>query len=184
MANRSTTFGLTATKIGRLLALSQEIQGEAHSEAKTEAASRTDQEKAQSLTDFLTHVPALTGDTLNALPTLLQQMCRKMPRLEGQSLGTLLFADNTPIGQLEEIKALVKGQVSDTQDETQSTMAGIVYYAAIAAALVHHQEKITAFSYDELEDLLTTFETMTWLPAELTELFKQAQAVCGKQSGQ
>jgi hypothetical protein len=177
MAKRSTTFGLTATKISRLLALSQEPESAAPSR-------KADQEKAQRLTDFLTHVPALTGDTLNALPTLLQQMCRKMPRLEGESFGTRLFADNTPLDQLEEIKSLAKGQVSDIQDEARAETAGIVYYAAIAAALVHHQEKITAFSYDELKDLLARFEAMTWLPAELTELFQQAQAVCSKQSGQ
>ncbi|MCH8194124.1 MAG: hypothetical protein IIA65_08915 [Planctomycetes bacterium] len=136
------------------------------------------------MTDFLTHVPALTGDTLNALPALLQQMCRKMPRLEGESFGTLLCADNTRLDRLEEIKSLAKGQVSDSQDDTRSETAGIVYYAAIAAALVHHQEKITAFSYDELKDLLTSFEAMSWLPAELAELFKQAQTICSKQCGQ
>lgn len=185
MAKRSTTFGLSATKIGRLLELSQEAPTEAHSEAKTEAAPlESDREKAQSLADFLTHVPALTGDTLNALPTLLQQMCKKMPRLEGESFETLLLGDDTALEQLEEIKSLAKGQVSECQDETQSETAGIVYYAAIAAALVHQQEKISAFSYGELKDSLMSFEAMTWLPAELAELFKQAQAICSKQCGQ
>jgi len=184
MAKRSTTFGLGAKNIGRLLALSQEARHEGDGDTDNGDA---DQAKSQRLMDFLADIPALSADTLDALPTVLQQMCEKMPRLEGASIGTLLFGDKRgdipPLEPLKQVKALAKDQVSRSPDEDQAEIAGVVYYAAISAALVHHGEKITDFSYVTLKDLLLGFEAMTWLPDRCTRLFQQAHAVCSKQCG-
>ena len=62
--------------------------------------------------------------------------------------------------------------------EADQATATVVYYAAIASALLFHQRRITEHTYDKLEKAYGDLEQKDWIPSELKELFRKAKAAC------
>jgi len=175
MTKHPTTFGLDPQKLGKLLALSQR-------DSKEQEDVDIDQQKGQIIRDYLSDIQPLTSEVIETLPTLVQQMYKKMPRLEGQSIESLLLSTNTQLNDLELVKNFAKQQVNSAQDEIEYEVTSVVYYAAISAALVYHQQKITSFSYEKLKDLLLTLVGKKWIPTELIHILEQAHKMCKKQA--
>jgi len=79
---------------------------------------------------------------------------------------------------LEKIKQYAKESGTSTNSEDEKDVFLAVYYAAIASALVFHNEKITRHSYKGLERFFSSFTDKGWVLKEIKELFHGAQKHC------
>jgi len=132
------------------------------------------------LRDLLEDIPPLRSDVLQGIPTLLQQLHQALPRLEGKNLGHLLQDPKTPIDELRIAKDYAKQTTKSTQKDVEYEVAGVVYYAAIAAALVHHGIRISQHSFEQLHASFETLDGKVWILPEFRDLFMHAKEVCKK----
>ncbi len=110
----------------------------------------------------------------HTLPELIQSIARELKTLSGASLGALLHNSDTKIEILIKIKDYAKTQGHDASNHTEREVTLIVYYAAIAAALVYHKRKISEHSHSSLREAFGKLEQTPWIPANLTTLFQEA----------
>ena len=76
---------------------------------------------------------------------------------------------------IEKIKRHGKRLSQTTSSEIEHETANVIYYAAIASALVFYDEKITQFSYKNLEESFSVFMQTEWISNDLKELFEKAE---------
>jgi hypothetical protein len=170
MTEQSSTFGLAPKKLGRLLALYAE-----GGEEPTPVG--PDDQKARLLKDLMSDVPPLCADVLRTLPQLLRQMYEDIPRLEGQSLSDLIQDPKTPLDDLKAIRDLAYTQSTEAKARLEHEAAGVVYYAAIAAAMVYHHQNIAKVPCGQLAEHFATLAGYKWTPAELRHLLEQARTI-------
>jgi len=114
----------------------------------------------------------------DALAAFLAHPCDRLSVLQGKAAGDLLLDPGTDPAVLHVVKAQGKQAVRQAASEA-SRQAGIVlYYAAIASALVHHGRRISSFSLPELVRSFQTLVLKQWLPDSLADLFRQALCRC------
>ena len=168
MNDPSITSDLNPEKLGRLLKLYSDI------EDKTETTS-PDQQRTLMLRNFLEDALPLSSEVLQELPALMREMYTETPRLEGRTLYKLLLEPKTTLNDLEAAKELAKKKVKSTQDKAEKEVAGVVYYAAIAAAAAFHGEKITQHSDQQLRESFESLLSKEWIVDELANLFRLAR---------
>ncbi len=61
---------------------------------------------------------------------------------------------------------------------SETLIATTVYYAAIAAALVHHGQRISQYSCGSLGQRFSLLAERTWIDADVRKLFAQAAGLC------
>lgn len=149
--------------------------------------------------------PAGTGGSDESMARLLQeQLCRALPRgsllfdalimmmgrlgcdvrsLAGRSLLEVLLSPHTDIGFLQAIKDCSKKLSTSLDSKAEAALATTIYYAALASALVHHDRKITQYSYEALDRSFATFAAKNWVAPELVALFSKAGGVCRDKRG-
>lgn len=134
--------------------------------------------KADLLYDILNHPLPVDGPVINILPTPLRGLSRKIRPIAGAPLIELLTRSDTSISIIEAIKEYAKesGTAGSSEDKNDVFLA--VYYAAIASALVFHDEKITQHSYKDLEQFFSSFTEKDWVIEEIKGLFHGAQRLC------
>jgi hypothetical protein len=76
------------------------------------------------------------------------------------------------------IKAYGKKLSFTVVHETESSIGVTMYHAAIAAALLGHDERISSSSFEELADAFDLLGGKSWMLAELVDLFTKACGVC------
>jgi len=103
---------------------------------------------------------------------------RKPGHRADRSLREVLMDPETSVSALKQLKDYGKafGQASDSKAEQAAGAA--VYYAAIAAALVFHEAKITAYAYPHLCENLAKLKESNWAPLRLKTLFGKAIDIC------
>ena len=57
-------------------------------------------------------------------------------------------------------------------------MTTTIYYAAIAAALVHHDERITKYSWETLAERFSLLAQRMWIDQDIRDLFARAAGLC------
>lgn len=62
--------------------------------------------------------------------------------------------------------------------ESERDAATVLYYAAIANALVYHQQKITGHPYRTLADGFAKLAQEPWIPTVLRDLLSRARDLC------
>lgn len=114
------------------------------------------------------------------LPAMLVQFQKEMLPGEGLSAGRLLLQSDTSLNVLREVKRYGKDISRQDQDpEGGKYSVGItIYYAALAAAIVFHHQRITSYSYGFLADSFGVMAHKEWMPATLSRLFLKASASC------
>lgn len=170
MTEPSSTFGLGPEKLGRLLALYAESK-------ESPAPADSDDQKARLLKDLMADIPPLTADVLRTLPPLLRQMYEDGPRLEGQSLSDLIENRKTSLTDLKAVRDLAHRLSVEAKTQAEHEAAGAVYYAAIAAAMVHHHQNIAKVPCGQLAEHFATLAGYKWIAAGLRHLFEQARVV-------
>jgi hypothetical protein len=97
----------------------------------------------------------------------------------GPPIRELLLDPKTDVAALQRIKEYAKtlGRNAGSEVEKDAFMA--IYFAAIAAAMAFHNERITEHSDQDLAQFLISYERVAWMPANLRELLTKAGERCG-----
>jgi len=186
MEDEPTTFGLSHEKLARLWEVGNDTP--ADQDGPTE-----EQKKAELLRDRLAESLPLDPTATRTLPETLSYALEQFRPLMGCSIGALLLDPDIDPSVIWQIKDRYKERAQSCSSELECQVATAIYYAAIANALLFHEEsllrddKITTFSYRELEEHFSQLLNIHWLTPDLASLFKRAHAICRerrKASGQ
>ena len=172
MQDDSSTFGLNREELSKLWQLGEDLP-------PGQEDLDTAEQKAELLQQHLAESLPLDAGMAQMLPELLNVVCDKLKPFTGCSFQSLLLDPKSDLSVIETIKELHKKQSESAPSDMQRKIAIIIYYAAIASALVHHKTKITKYSYS---DLVQSFAEMIQdepLPADLKELITRAYELCG-----
>lgn len=116
--------------------------------------------------------------TPHSIPAVLNRPCDELLAATRRTVSQLLLDSKTDLAVMKALKDYCKALARLAGREARRTAATVIYYAAIANALVFHQHKITQHSYEKLHEAYAELEQKPWIPSELKELFKKAQAIC------
>ncbi len=171
MDNESQEFDLNRHQKSRLLSLGLGSKPRNLSTDKVE-------QKADILYDVLTRTLPVDPSVVNSLPDVVRGLSSGLQSLAGLPIGDLLQDPTTDIATIIRIKQYAKESGTSTSSETESDVFLVVYYAAIAGALVFHNEKITQHSYKDIEQYFSSFIEKDWVLEEIKGLFHGAQTYC------
>ena len=101
----------------------------------------------------------------------------------GESIERVLLAPETPIEALRRVKEYGASLSRSAQSEAERDTANVIYYGAIASALVFHGRRITQFKLEDLELAFTTLSDLSWLPRDLAGHFREAVCSCKRICG-
>ena len=171
MGKKPTTFGLSRRQLARLWATGSDIP--AASEHLDE-----DEVKRQLLHDTLAGALPLEPAVAQLLPEVLGRLCEQLRPFASASFGRLLVDPQADVEVFVKIHDAQKQAARAAKTQAEREVATVIYYGAIAAALVHHGRRITRLSCKRLGATLGVLLESAWLTPELTELFKKAQGLC------
>ena len=166
-----TTHGLGPQQLARLLAIGLR----AHHSQGNPGNSQTPADVLQNILDR--ELP-LDPASPNSLPTVLNWTSDEVLSAAGRTIRDLLLNPQTHLVVVRTLKDYGKGLVRRAGSGAKETAATVIYYAAIASALVFHGRKITRHSYGTLYEAYTELGKKTWIPSELKDLFGRAHAIC------
>lgn len=166
-----TTYGLSPEQLARLLAIGLEQKDKRMSGQ----VSRT---KSEMLRHMLASELPLDQGMPGSLPGVLKRPCEELSNVAGQTLGQLLVNPQTDLEVIGTLKDYAKVLSRRRAHEPEHAAAIVIFYAAIASALVFHGEKITRHSNATLREAFSQLASKHWLPMELRGLFQQARELC------
>ncbi|MEJ2703723.1 MAG: hypothetical protein P8Z79_14905 [Sedimentisphaerales bacterium] len=170
MLEESKTSNLNAEKLGHLLRL--------YMDSNEEDERDRGEDKEALLGDLLSDALPLNEETIKTLPSILKRLYEEMPPLVGKPLGCLLLSSETELEHLMAIKEHAKKMMSTADTNAKYETRAVIYYAAIAGALVFHDRKISTHSNQDLEDSLSALAKRKWIKADLSQLLKKAEKIC------
>lgn len=173
MDKDSTTFGLKPDKLAQLWNMGNKIDQDKNEESQ-------DQTKAELLRDRLARKIPLDHVVAQILPEALAQVCKDLQPFTGNSYGILLNDPLTDVTILKKIKNDNKKLVQHISLAAEYDVITVIYYAAIASALVYHDQRITSFSYGHLNDKYNSLLENTWFTRDIQNLFQKAIDCCGQ----
>jgi len=129
----------------------------------------------------------LTGPLEEGLPLVdhllsaMEQTDIDTKRIKCQSVCDVLLDPESPMELLGKVKLAGKQMSYIDIVETERALGVVVYYGALAAALVHHGEKMTQSGWRKLEQAFATLADKHWMPSKLSGLFGRAKEFCRQQ---
>jgi hypothetical protein len=175
MDKDSTTFSLSPQRLARILRIGSDTD-------EIEETGDQEQKKAELLQDWLEATLPLDAVFLESLPAILHSLCDELKPLVGEPFGKLLNDPEADLAAIKKIKEYSKKLIVSARSDAEHDAATVIYYAAIASALVFHERRITKFSYDGLEKSFVSLKKHTWVPSALRQLFDEAHKFCQKKS--
>jgi len=157
------TFELDSRQLASLLEMAQCTSGDLLNELLVRIVS-LDPADADS-------VPAVTGSPGDALDGCT-----------GRTVREVLLDPATGVAALAALKDYAKCIVRRARTEAERAAGTALYYAAIAAALVSHNERVTEYSPQKLADGLAGMSGRDWLPPEIKALLDAAREKCSRPS--
>jgi len=137
------------------------------------AAPNEDEQKGDLLRDILrcalpleTPAPSTTAG--------LGPSCGGLRTVAGPPIEELLRDRVTDLAVLKRIKEYAKALGKNAKSGIERDVFLAVYFAAIAAARVYHNERVTEHPDERLVRFLRAFARAAWMPAGLGGLFTQA----------
>jgi hypothetical protein len=109
---------------------------------------------------------------------VLRRSCEELRQCAGRSLRDTILSRGTDLPTLMTLKNYGKTLVRAAESEPEKAASTAIYYAAIAAALVYHQQRITSLPDPQLSDGLSVLAAKVWIPDELKALYRKARDVC------
>lgn len=168
---KKSTFGLTPAQLGRLLAVSARAADSADAMAE-------DQAREMLLQEYLSR--RLSEEPLLA-KILLQQTCRPVAEIQlllERTMKATLLDPRCDLAFLQAIKDHNKRLSAMIASGPQTLMTATLYYAAVAAALVYHNQRISRYTIENLAERFSALTQRSWIDGELRDLFLHAAAVC------
>jgi hypothetical protein len=97
--------------------------------------------------------------------------------LKTRSLQDVLMDSRTDVRVLKRLKSHFKKMLSTASDDCEKEIAGILYHAAISAALVFHKQRITSLSHQNIRDTYLLIKGKPYLPEIIGQLLSQANGI-------
>ncbi len=143
------------------------------------AAPNKDEQRADLLRDILRcALPLETPGHGTAMD--LGPSCDELRSVAGPPLGELLRERASDLAVLQRIKEYAKALGKNTESGIERDVFLAVYLAAIAAALVSHQERITQHTNEDLTEFFRFYAQVAWMPSDLKGLLAKATECCAR----
>jgi hypothetical protein len=175
MNKKPTTSGLRPEKLAQVLNIFSEEQSK-----DTDLPS--DQIKAELLQDRLAETLLKGSQKHSTLRKELTHLCCLAGLASSEPIRNLLNNPETDLEIIEKIKEHGKRLTTETSSEAEHETANVIYYAAVASALIFHDDKITQFPLKKLEKAFSVFVDTEWVSSDLIDLFKKAVEYCREQA--
>ena len=166
-----TTYGLNPEQLAHLLAMGL------HQKDKR-GSGEVSRTNSDMLEDMLKSELPLDPAVPESLPAVLNRPCEELSDVAGQTLSQLLLSPQTDLAVIRTLKDYAKALSRRGAHEPEHAAAIVIYYAAIASALVFHGQKITRHSYETLREAFSQLVEKNWLPTEAKELFRKGEEAC------
>lgn len=148
----------------------------------TDESGHTEQATAVLLRERLRESLPTDKIAVDLLADALNGVRRDLLPLSGKPLGEVLLSSMTNLSVLQTIKHHAKKSASPVgSPQSERDTALVIYFAAIANALVIHRQKISSHSCESLDRSFVALIDKGWMTTELAELFSRARAVCQEQ---
>jgi hypothetical protein len=171
MGEKSKTFGLTPKKLANLLKIGSDIED-------PDGRMSPEQEKAELLYDRLADLFPLDSVPQGAFSLIQDHLSGVLNLQHNEAVGEILQNSKSDIAVIRRIKGYYNKLSEHTDSKNECDVAVVIYYAAIACALVFHNEKISKFSYRRLERSFSSLISKSWVSTELVKLFTEAHQLC------
>ena len=99
-----------------------------------------------------------------------------------ESVREVLFDPETDCSLLTKIKKYYNHLSRRDKQGDEHDIEITIYFAALAAAMVIHHDKISSFSYESLEHSFSTLVNKSWMSSELITLFTEGINLCREAS--
>jgi hypothetical protein len=171
MTEDRTVCGSKATRLAQLLSLG--------AEANQAADLRSDQQrKGDLLRDLLATKLPLDGSPAETSSCVGTGFTRSIASVLNESIEHHLLQENIAIKTLEQFKVHGAQLSRNASSPNKHEVANVLYYAAIAGALIYHNRRITEFSLDNLDTSFSKLSSLSWLTVSLRQLFEKAVETC------
>jgi len=144
----------------------------------SEVVDPSTQNSDAAMTTLMNHYleqPVVTDSQVAQKPaSVLAHVYREVSSQAGRSVKKCLLDPDTPVSVLTEIKERYQGAAKGCQSEADRRVATVVYFGAIASALVLQDRKITSYSRRDLHQAIGKLLDQSWIAPELKHLFEQA----------
>jgi hypothetical protein len=167
MKKESTTFGLVPDKLAKLWTIGGDQEGD-------DIERTDDQIRSELLHDLLADKMPIDQALTQIMPEILAQMCEEIKPFAGNSFSQLILNPDADLLVLKRIKDFTKDWRKKAVSDFERDVIAVIYYAAIASALVYHGQRITSFSRDALNKTFSSLIGKNWLTGDLKALFKRA----------
>lgn len=165
------TFGLTPAQLGRLLAVSAKTIESADAIVEDQVNQRLLQE----------HLSRRLSGEPSFEKTLLSEGGRtagEVRPLLNRSVKEALLDPHGDLAVLRAIKDHSKRLSAMVTSGSETLMTTTIYHAAIAAAMVHHNQRISQYSCESLAERFSLLAQRLWMDQELKGLFSRAVEIC------
>jgi len=139
---------------------------------------KEEKNKAIVLLEVLASKLPVNPALLESLPPVLRALSEELQSVSGLPLGDLLQDSGTKIAVIRRIKDFAKELGNSAKDKIERDVALTVYFAAIAAALVFHEARISQYDYRHLEQSFEALGQHDWIPRSLATLYEKARKYC------
>ena len=168
------TFGFEPQHLANLLDLSINQDSSQNEGPPEEMASY----KADLLTKQLSANLPMDSALAQALPGVLQRVCQELEPLTTGTILKVLCDATVEFGVIDRLKGHAKKLTKLAGSESDREVAVVIYYAAIAHALVYSDKKITTRAHDSLRAAFDKLSATAWVNSDLVSLFSQASSLC------
>lgn len=168
---RKSTYGLTPAQLGRLLAVSAWALDSVDAGVEEHAKQTLLQEY---LSRRLSEEPSLA----EALLSDARRPAGEVHPLLDRSMRQALLDSRCDPDLLRVVKDHCKRLSAVVTSGPETLMTTTIYYAAIAAALVHHGQRISQLPGETLAERFSTLMQRPWMDPQLQGLFTEAAKIC------
>ena len=146
----------------------------------SEVATHQDPEnkRKELLSDMLCSKLPVDRMLIKELPVLVRSLSDELEAISGFSVRDCLFNPETKASVLRHVKNYARDSGHSACDKAQGEVAKVIYFAAIAAALLLHGVKISGHSYHDLRSSFGLCSQQNWIPNDLKEFFVKAKDIC------
>jgi hypothetical protein len=171
MSEKPKTFGLDPEKLVDLMRIVSDT-------CDSDNQGSPEQKKSELLYDQLREA-LLTDLTVSGGVPVISDDLTDVLRLQGSKpIREILQNQDSDIHMIKKIKEYYSKLSEDTDSIIERDVAIVIYYTAIAGAMVFHNEKISKLSYRRLERSFSSLISKSWISTELINLFAEAQKLC------
>lgn len=173
------TSSLGQEKLARLLRIGSK---EDHAPGENDGGV-CDQDKADLMQETVRTALLDDEPSSQSVPDIIRRACLKPPEPAREQVAFVLADAEIGLTTIQQIKNHAKALAKNAPSDLQREVATVVYFAAIASAVVHHDTVITKIALDKLCRSLEEVGSKTWLPGDVAAVIDRALQACKTRAG-